>query len=209
MLRHYRLQLDLAPDFAARFDDVLAANPDVLVFRMTFFGTALASGGRFENHLITIFKFGVDGRVTTRTPTPRFVAFVTTLTLAASLTVRADDVSTSKMSIKNNVDPAKRQFQLSSTDLALTTAGFDTPSTNGASIHIYSATDDDCVTLPGGTDWNNRNGKWKYKNKATKNALFAKDGKLVVRVKSGVTFTLATTLAISSSAQRSVSSWRT
>ena len=64
MLLHFRLQLDLAPDFAGRFEDVFAANADALVVCMTFFGTARASGGRFENHLIALFKFGVDGRVT-------------------------------------------------------------------------------------------------------------------------------------------------
>jgi len=61
-LRHYRLQLDLAPDFAARFDDVLAADAHAMVARMTFFGTARDSGGPFENAVCVTMAFGDDGR---------------------------------------------------------------------------------------------------------------------------------------------------
>src|SRR5436190_23181585 len=64
MLLHFRLQLDLPPDFSARYDDVFAANSHALLARMTFFGTARDSGGPFENHLSVTFRFGVDGRVT-------------------------------------------------------------------------------------------------------------------------------------------------
>jgi class 3 adenylate cyclase/tetratricopeptide (TPR) repeat protein len=63
-LRHYRLQLDLAPDFAGRYDEVFAANARALVARMTFFGTARDSGGPFENQLCTLIRFGADGRMT-------------------------------------------------------------------------------------------------------------------------------------------------
>jgi class 3 adenylate cyclase/tetratricopeptide (TPR) repeat protein len=63
-LRHYRLQLDLAPDFAGRYDEVFAANARALVARMTFFGTARDSGGRFENQLCALIRFGADGRMT-------------------------------------------------------------------------------------------------------------------------------------------------
>ena len=64
MLRDLRLQLDLAPDFAARYDDVVASAADALVARVTFFGTARDSAGRFENRLCVLFRFGADGRGT-------------------------------------------------------------------------------------------------------------------------------------------------
>jgi ketosteroid isomerase-like protein len=63
-LRHYRLQLDLAPDFAGRYDEVFAVNARALVARMTFLGTARDSGGPFENQLCTLIRFGADGRIT-------------------------------------------------------------------------------------------------------------------------------------------------
>jgi hypothetical protein len=58
------LQLDLAPDFASRYEEVLALEADALVARMTFFGTARESGGPFENKVCALVRFGVDGRVT-------------------------------------------------------------------------------------------------------------------------------------------------
>jgi hypothetical protein len=63
LLRHYRHQLELAPDFAARFDDILALAPDTLLAAMSFFGTARESGGTFENRLLVLFTFGADGRL--------------------------------------------------------------------------------------------------------------------------------------------------
>jgi hypothetical protein len=64
ILRHFHLQLDLAPDFAGRYDDVFAATVDTVVARMTFFGTGRDSGGPFANELCFLFRFGVDGRWT-------------------------------------------------------------------------------------------------------------------------------------------------
>ena len=64
MLQHFRLQLDHAPDFAARYDDVLAANAHAVVARMIFFGTARDSGGPFETQLCALIRFGADGRMT-------------------------------------------------------------------------------------------------------------------------------------------------
>jgi ketosteroid isomerase-like protein len=64
ILGHFRLQLDLAPDFAARYEDVFAVAADALVAHMTFFGTARDSGGPFENRLCALLTFGADGRIT-------------------------------------------------------------------------------------------------------------------------------------------------
>ena len=57
MLRHFRLQLDLVPDFAGRYNDVVALNDRGVAARMTFFGTARDSGGRIENTTCFLFCF--------------------------------------------------------------------------------------------------------------------------------------------------------
>jgi len=89
LLDHFRLQLDRAADFAARYDDVLALEAHALVVRMTFLGTARASGGPFGNRLCVLFRFGADGRVT---DTEVFEAEQETEALArfAELTDRGD-----------------------------------------------------------------------------------------------------------------------
>ena len=61
---HWRLQRDLAPDFAHRFEDVLACSTHSLVACLTALGTARESGGPFENRVCALFRFGADGRVT-------------------------------------------------------------------------------------------------------------------------------------------------
>ncbi len=63
-LRHWRLQLELAPNVAGRYDDVLALGLDAVVVQMTFCGTGRDSGGAFENRICVVFRFGADGRVT-------------------------------------------------------------------------------------------------------------------------------------------------
>jgi len=102
---------------------------------------------------------------------------------------RAADISTKSLSIKDT-DPTKRQVSVSSADLAVTYADADDPGTNGATLHVYSATDDLCAVLPGGLLWKNTGTKWKFKDKATRNSAQVKDGKLSVKIKSNVTFTL-------------------
>ena len=57
VLRHFRLQLDLVPDFAGRYNDVVALNDRGVAARMTFFGTARDSGGRIENTTCFLFCF--------------------------------------------------------------------------------------------------------------------------------------------------------
>ncbi len=57
VLRHFRLQLDLVPDFAGRYSDVVALNDRGVAARMTFFGTARDSGGRIENTTCFLFCF--------------------------------------------------------------------------------------------------------------------------------------------------------
>lgn len=102
---------------------------------------------------------------------------------------RAADISTKSLSIKDT-DPTKRQVSVSSADLAVTYAAADNPGANGATLHVYSASDDFCVVLGPGVLWKNTGSKWKFKDKATRNSAQVKDGKLSVKIKSGITYTL-------------------
>jgi hypothetical protein len=114
------------------------------------------------------------------------------LLTAAAAVARADDITTKKLFIKDSTDPAKRQIQVQSIDPNVLMSKVDDPGAHGASLHFYSATDNFCVILPAGTDWVNKNNKaWKYKNKTTKNAAQVKNGKFGIKIKSGVTYTLA------------------
>jgi hypothetical protein len=100
---------------------------------------------------------------------------------------RATDISAKKIFIKES-----KQVQVLSVDSGVHFADAVDPAANGASLHVYSATDDLCVTLPSGADWKNKKNKlWKYKSKATKNSAQLKDGKLLITIKSGVTYTLS------------------
>ena len=105
---------------------------------------------------------------------------------------RAGNVATKKMLIKDPGDAAKRQVQLISTDAGVQFSDAVDPATNGAAVHVYSATDDFCAILAAGADWVNKKNKvWKYKNRGTKNSAQLKNGKLLVTLKSGVGFTLS------------------
>ena len=63
-LRHWREQAELAPDFGARDDDVLALDPGTSAFRQTFAGISRASGGAFENVVIVVNAHDADGLIT-------------------------------------------------------------------------------------------------------------------------------------------------
>src|SRR5262245_55990823 len=112
------------------------------------------------------------------------------LTLTAG-TARAEDISAKKMKIKDNAVATKRQFQVQSADVGVQFSETDDPATKGASIHVYSATDEMCIVLQEGPEWTQKNSVWKYNNKLTKNKAQIGDGKLSVKIKSGVAFTLA------------------
>lgn len=108
--------------------------------------------------------------------------------VTAAATARAEDVAAKKIVV---VDGAKQQILLLSTDAKVQLAGVDDPATNGVAVHVYSATDDACIVVPGGSEWKNKKGAWRYKSKATKNVVQVKAGKLLVNLKSGFTYTLA------------------
>src|SRR5437762_12975217 len=103
----------------------------------------------------------------------------------------AADISAKKISIKDNADPAKRQLQAASKDAGVQLSQADNPATNGAALHAYSATDDFCAVLPAGANWKSKNSVWKFSDKATKTSAQIGDGKLSVKMKSGVTYSLA------------------
>ena len=102
---------------------------------------------------------------------------------------RAEDVSTKTLSIKDT-DPAKRQIAVSSADPNVAYTEAVNPGANGATLHIYSATDDFCAVLDPGLLWKDTGSKWKFKDKATRNSAQIKDGKFSVKIKSGITYTL-------------------
>lgn len=103
----------------------------------------------------------------------------------------AEDVSTKKLLIKDNANVAKRKIILLSKDAGVAFAEADDPGANGAVVHLYSATDDYCAILPAGSDWQNTGTIWKYKSAVTKNVAQIKDGKLFVKLGSGVGYSLA------------------
>ncbi|HYC00082.1 MAG TPA: hypothetical protein VEC57_13190 [Candidatus Limnocylindrales bacterium] len=119
------------------------------------------------------------------------IGFAATLLMTAAVTsASAEDISSKKMMVKDNSDPAKRQIQLLSGDAGIAYAEAGDPATNGASVHVYSASDDDCILLPGGASWTTNGSQWKYKDDS-KNLAQIADGKLLVKIKSGVAFTLS------------------
>ena len=111
--------------------------------------------------------------------------------LLSNVPVRGEDVGTKRLLIKDNADPSKRLVQVGSGDAGLQVSEADDPATNGASVHVYSTTDDLCVLFEPGANWQNTGTKWKYKNTVTKNRVLIGDGKLKVKLKSDVTYTLA------------------
>lgn len=98
----------------------------------------------------------------------------------------AADITTKKILIKDNTDPAKRQVLILSKDAGVTFSSADSPNIGGASVHVYGSTtaDDFCAILPNGGLWQNVGGiKWKYNDTVQKNTAQIKDGKLLVKIK--------------------------
>src|SRR5439155_26950090 len=111
------------------------------------------------------------------------IAGLAAIALCATL-AWAGNISTKKISIKDNADPTKRQLQAQSGDPSVLYTGAVTPNVSGASVHAYSTTDDLCVLLPGGTSWTNTGTIWKFKDTTTKNSARISDAKLQVKIKS-------------------------
>jgi hypothetical protein len=118
------------------------------------------------------------------------ISAIALMTVSPAL-VRAANISAKKVSIKDNANQAKRQVAVQSADAGVQLSDADNPGTNGASIHVYSATDDFCAILSSGPNWKSTSSVWKYANKAIKTSAQVGNGKLLVKIKSGVTYTLA------------------
>jgi len=113
------------------------------------------------------------------------LAWTSALALVAvhATVVHAEDISAKKILIKDNADTTKRQVLVLSGDLGVLLSKGDDPACNGAAVHVYSATDDLCLTLMGGPEWTKTGTKLKYKNTTTKNSAQIADGKLLVKIK--------------------------
>ena len=119
-------------------------------------------------------------------------ALVACGTLCAALAI-AKDITTKKMVIKDNAThPEKRSVMVLSKDPTVLFSDAVAPDSAGAALHIYSATDDFCAILPGGSGWtsNKKHTLWKYKSKTTKNSAQIKNGHLQITIKSNVGFSL-------------------
>ena len=124
-----------------------------------------------------------------------WIVAVATLALAHAATAglpSGENISTKKLFIKDNANPAKRQVQLQSKDTGVQFSEADNPGANGAIVHVYSATDNFCAMLLPGTGWKGTSSAWKYKNKTTGTSAQIGNGKLAFKIKSlSVSFTLA------------------
>ncbi len=122
----------------------------------------------------------------------RWSGFVAAVFLVASASsALALDVAAKKISIKDNADVTKRQVQAQSSDDAILLTGADDPGANGAWVHVFSATDNYCALLPAGVEWSTNGKLWKYKNKVTKDSAQIGDGKLKLKLRNNVGFSLA------------------
>jgi hypothetical protein len=121
-----------------------------------------------------------------------WLAGIALVTVCAGVAPAAN-ITTKKLSIKDAADTSKRQIQILSVDPGVLYSLAGDPATNGASVHVYSATDDECVIFPAGPSplWKNTGTKWQFKSKTTKNAVQIKNAKLIVKLKTGVTYSLA------------------
>jgi hypothetical protein len=127
-----------------------------------------------------------------RTYTTVLLGIATTLGLSAPIPASAaESVSTKKLVIKDPADPAKRSIVVISKDVGVSYSDADAPGTHGVILQVYSATDEYCLRLPGGPEWSDNGKVWKYKNKATKTLVSVKDGNLLLKLRSGVGYTLA------------------
>lgn len=105
----------------------------------------------------------------------------------------AAEITTKKMAIKDNANPAKTKLQLqSSKDPGVEYTDAVDPDVDGASVYVYSAVNDLCLVIPGGELWADNGKVWKYKDKLTKTQLKIQDGKLQVKFSPGSSFPLST-----------------
>lgn len=119
------------------------------------------------------------------TTTSKALGCAIVLVTLCSTLARAEDVAAKKILIKGH---GALQIQVQSKDPGVQLSEADDPSASGASLHLYSLTDDLCVQLPAGSGWRIRGTTWKFKDPATKNAAQIGDARLKVKIKYGVLY---------------------
>src|SRR5690242_15471057 len=89
----------------------------------------------------------------------------------ATVALAADkQIGVKKLMIKDNADTTKRQIQIQSGDEGILYTDANSPGTLGASVHLWSASQEFCYILTADAEaWTDSGKGWKYKNKATKN----------------------------------------
>jgi hypothetical protein len=103
-----------------------------------------------------------------------------------------ENVTAKKILIKDNEDITKRQIFAQSADEQITYADAVDPASTGASIHVWSDTDDFCYVLTASNElWTDTGKAWKYKNPDTKNQATIQAKKVSFKLKSDVGFSLA------------------
>lgn len=90
-----------------------------------------------------------------------------------------EPIDAKKIKIKDK-GPDKRQIQVQSKDVDVGYAEADNPVANGASLHVFSATDDICVSFPK-ANWEDTGSQFKYKD--DNNSVKIKDEQLKIKVK--------------------------
>jgi len=122
-------------------------------------------------------------------------ASIATLLLAVACSTAAyaaaEDITTRKLSIRDDADPARRQVQVQSTDPGIAYGDADSPATKGAAIHLYSDSDDYCLQLVAGARWTDNGSSWKYRDHDTRNLVQIGDRKIKVKIRSNVGFSLS------------------
>jgi len=89
-------------------------------------------------------------------------------------------VDASKILIKDK-GPAKRQIQVQSKDGDVAKSAAGDPTSDGVTLHVFSATDDLCFALPA-PGWQDKGSKFLYKD-SDNNKAQIKDGKLKFKLK--------------------------
>lgn len=125
----------------------------------------------------------------------RLAAITGILVAFGAIGASALDIPADKIRIRDNADdPGKRELQIQSTVSLVTYASADNPRDNGASIHLWNATNDFCYIATAGADrWKDSGKSWTYRNREAKNQLRIRDTLLKLKLRSGVGIDLTDT----------------
>jgi hypothetical protein len=117
------------------------------------------------------------------------ISFVASLLAVVCVpSARAVDISPQLILIKA---VPKKTITLRSADRAIQLSGAVEPDVSGATIHVYSATDDQCTVLPPGAGWAGGKSQWRFRDRATGAVAQIRDGSLSIKLISDVTFDIS------------------